>query len=497
MRTTDFNDATLYVLDDQPNWGAGFGISFLALSTSSGGLTGRDTRRALSVALRASCQFTLLLRGLAAARLENALRTLKDEKVAVPFWPALRKYSDAPRLVGGKVSLTYLPDWSAWQVFTGSDVPLLGSPLVQLVVPLMVGKLKNRETTWKTPTVVEMPVDFIEQSPIEQSLIVLDATLAAGPLPSDKYETAPALFPGKPNYQSPEVSFSALPATNDTIGVGREPVETNYLENPVRRQRTFHYANGIADIEKVVSFFTAHAAGKNFWAPTPNSVATITAPVSVSDTTVYLSSTIGFSVGDWAAFTRGEEIRFGKVVDKTINSILLDAYPGAIGPGWTVSRLMLGRLNAPKLDLTFRKPDFAECSLDVRDSATEYDPAAEESLGLSIGYLWHRVVLIELYQNRGGVVVTERFANHEDDVEWGGNIYTGGRAGTRMETGDRETSVTISRDSMSLTADLEASSLLQAIVKRRSFGPVYLRVIATSIQALAEFNEDFNEDYQK
>ena len=199
MIAVTFNSATAYLLDDQPNWAAGFGVEASLPVTYERGLSGRETRRPQGDTLRLAVKFSANLSGsVALTNFRNSLQALNVQTVLCPFWPGEFAAGSMPTVTAPWYVLFTAA--GAFQSIQPSSA--LGSGFAYAACPLMVGILPEiPEASLVNDNYGVVDYRFAENDvyPLTFPAFTAPAGLAAaaGSLP---------LFPFRPNWSNPPMT---------------------------------------------------------------------------------------------------------------------------------------------------------------------------------------------------------------------------------------------------------------------------------------------------
>lgn len=442
------NSTAMFLLASEPDWRMPVRAGFEVLAEVETGLTGRETRRAYGEHARVVLEFALSLQGAEATRLAAGLRAWTTEPVAVPFWPgavAFASRADAP--FKSKVWMVYAPDFSAFDLFEEGSEPLwVGADT--LAAPVLLGRIERREPRWLTPTLCTFEVTFLEQSAADYALTVASQEWSTGPEPSEAWADAgPAIFPFQIHHDQPTMT-ATVEVLRERLGFGRQPVETFYPQDAARSGETSLLETGAA-IASLVRFFVDHGAGKPFWAPSWSAAAILTAPIADGSTTLAVRAGHDVQAGDWLMI--GDRIARALVVGEAEITIAaeVDAQPQAT----LISHLLLARFERPRIRVECVNPQVVRAVLAVREVPSEYDPAADESLGTTIGLLPHRVWLYELREpTQNGGATIHRYTSFERDIEVDGETYQA----AKIDHGAIRQGIALDRDEVDVRMEVPA-----------------------------------------
>ena len=484
MISSAYGGVSIYLLDIAPEWGSGVKADVSVVAQFEGSLNNREARRPHALTLRFRTGFSIDVSGPDARRVAGGLRTLTTEPVVIPFWPSLTTWAlrgGSPISAGLKI--VFKADWSQWALYEGVEP---GWPAADdCWAPVLWGRLEERKPNWVSPDRLTFAVDHSEASKAAWALTPAAVVFGVGP----------ALGWGTPKWSPFDINFDSRPEDytisilREQIGFGRVPAETLYPQAVAREQEMGHFLESVASWAELLEFFRQHGGGKPFWSSSWVSSAVLTADVGVLDTVVQVLDTGAIQVGDWVAFGEASGAMVGELVDgKTSNTITLHAAVGAWPAGTTlVTGLLLARFSKPAITLQWRSNEYVECRLPLRELPAEYVPAAEETVGTTLGLLATRCYLYEFSWVLGGVTYTDRFTSFENDLTYGGHTYVGNAAGKSLSHGDIVTRLYLERNEVELRSDLMVPSLVSlATMKMES--PLGLSIIQAETDGAAASN---------
>jgi hypothetical protein len=348
---------------------------------------------------------------------------------------------------------------------------------------------EQRALRWPSPSVAMLEVAFSESSPSGWGLKVVGAEFEAGVKPSTAYSFTPSVFPTRVNFDQAEQTFT-VEIERDTIGFGREDVETRYQELTGFSQGSDHIAEGVEEIGKLLAFFKLHGAGKPFWVPTWTSAVELSEDVGSLVSAILVEDTVGVQGGEWLAFLRPERTIIRKIVSTASSAVYLDSAPGATPLETFVCHAKLVRWAKPSIKVQWLCGDVVRTALNVREVPEEYTPAADEDLGITLGLVPHKVFLYEITKTVGDVEVIERITSHEDDVDLDGVTYTA----AKVTHGSIRQGIALERDQVELTIHATASQILKEAATLKSNGPVKLVIRESYVTRVREFGDDYSPD---
>ena len=482
MISTTFASQSVLLLNDAPDWGSPVGVTFDLVSQFDEGLTGREARRPHAATLRAKVDFRLTVQGTDAFTLKNVLRGYQVQPVIVPLWPLAETWANRANIAATGLRVAFKADWSTWELYTTVEPGwvLAGD----MVAPALWGRLEDREIEWLNATVARFDVRFSEAGPITYALVPGAQTFTPGPTLSG-YATTPRLWPTALDWQDVPESFSVR-VIRDQLGFGRSPMETVYPQTNARESQFRTVTQTPAECWRLIKFFADHGAGKPFWAPTWHSAAVMTADLGAGGTALSVQSAVGIQAGDYLAFVQGTGIqataRTSTVVGTTIN---LATAPGAFAAAETVvATLVLARLDKPRLGLEFIMGSVAQGAVSVVELPPEYAPAADETLGTTIGLLTARGYVYDLTQTINGTTTTTRLTSYEADLTVGANTYTA----RRIDHGTVRQSLFLDRDEIEVRSEIVAGDPLVRLATAQAEAPVRLTISSVDVSGAAGSN---------
>lgn len=397
---------TVFLLNDQPDWSFEPQLTFSLVSQTEIGLSGRMTRRPQAATIRCGMKLALTLQGIAARQVANFLRTWVNEPVAIPAWPLAVRWADrASRPVTAGLYIVWKDDWSNYAIYESSEP---GWPAADdLVAPLLWGRLEKREGQWLSADVFGASIEFSESSDPAWAMVPASATFTSGPAPSGSWGTNPKVLGFQINFDQLDHSVTLDTVIRTQIGFNRAPHEALYPSGDVpftsRATGVSVCTTSQAAVGQALRFFYDHGLGAAFWVPSYQNAAVLTAQLSAAGTVVIVSDTVDIKTGDWLAFISPGTMRaigWAKVNSTTATTITLAAAVGSIQPidDTLICHFYLAHFAKPELQLTFSSREVAELKFDVEETPTEIAPAADETLGVTLGALKARAYLYEFSQ---------------------------------------------------------------------------------------------------
>lgn len=483
MIATTYSSQSVYLLDLSPDWFSAFVADVELISDQMAGLSNREARRPHSSSLRfTNTSFTITAQGADARRLAGALRNYQTQPVLLPLWPAMTKWSArGGATISGGIKLAVKSDWSQFEIYEGVEPGWATAN--DNFIPLIWGRLANRNVSWLNGDVCQFKVKHVETSTANRALVPAAATFSAGPSLSG-YGTAPRLLPFPINFDRVETSFS-VDIKREELGFVREPLETLYPQANAREQVIPRILQG-ADIAKLLQFFLTYGGGSSFWVSNYLNMLSMTADIAGGVTVIPVVDTAAIVDGDWVAFSNPDGvIAAAKVLSHTTNTITVDVAPGALTASQTiVSNLLLARFQDPRLSLRWDCADYAECKIPIRELPAEYAPAADETLSTTLGLLPTRCYLYDFSRNLNGTTVVDRYTSFESDLTFGGNTYTH----RKIEHGEIRQGLQLDRDQVEMKCEVIAGSGLVLATMLQMETPLFLTIRSADVSAGAATN---------
>lgn len=483
MISTTFASQSVLLLNDAPDWGSPVGVTFDLVSQFEEGLTGREARRPHASTLRAKVRFRLTIQGTDAFTFKNALRGYQAQPVIVPFWPLAETWTNRANIAATGLRVAYKADWSTWELYTTVEPGWVLAD--DMVAPAFWGRLEDREMLWLNATVAQFDVEFTETGPTTYALIPGSQTFQGGPNLAG-YATNPRLWPTALDWRDVPESFSVR-IIREQLGFGRAPFETIYPQTNVREAQFRTITQSSAECWKLLRFFSDHGAGKAFWTPTWHSSAVMAADLTAGSSALSVQSAVGILPGDYLAFIQGTGIqatsRTSTIVGTTVN---LNSAPGAFTAADTVvATLVLARFDKPRLGLEFIMGSVAQAAVSVVELPPEYSPAADETLGTTIGLLTTRGYIYELAQTIGATTTTTRLTSYEADLTVGANTYTA----RKMDHGTVKQSLFLDRDEIEIRSEIVAGDPLVKLATVQAEAPVRLTIKSVDVSGATGSND--------
>lgn len=476
MISSTFAGQAILVLNDAPDWDSMSAV-FEAITQTEASLSGREGRRPVTSTMRVRLRYGCTLEGTTAFATQAAIRTYTTQPIVVPLWPMATTWANRANIqTTGGLRIAWRDDWSQWALYTTTEPAWATAS--DNVAPALWGDISGESFAWVSPSVARLDVDFTEDGPADYQLLPATVSFAAGPSLSG-YATAPRLLPW-PLYLSQDIAegfeFRLL---SERIGFGRQPLRVAYQTTPARQATFGIYAESQAATWQTLAFFQQHAPGATFWAPTWRSAVVMSSDIAAGSTTLNVASAAGVSAGDYLAFLTGSTVAATVRIQSIAgNVITLASAPGAFAAAHTVvAPLVLARFDKPRLELSWESGDVSLSRVSVTEVPPEYAPAADETLGTTVGLLARRAWLYDIAQTVGGVTTTTRATSHDADLTLGGNTYTA----RRINHGPIRGSLFLDRDEVSVDSEVIAGDALVRLATAQAEAPVRITIRTANV----------------
>lgn len=480
MIATEFNDQSVFLLNDPPDWLQPVKSTFSVVMGGAVGLSNRETRRPHSATLRCALEYQTTRTGADAGRLIGALRNLNTQPVLCPFWPGALRWADrSGAAVSAAISLVWKEDWSQWEIYADAEPDWPTDD--DLTAPLLWGRLTKREPSWVCGDTFTFDVQFNEDGPADYALEPAAADFAAGPLPLAGYTSAPKLLPYRANFIGIEDSIE-VNVLRESIGLGRAQAQTLYPQAAHRAFKLPYFLDGQASAFQFLRFFLDYAgAGASFWTPGWMSAARLTADVAAADTELHVVDTSGLKAGDYIALEGRAGFQPAIVEALAPTTITLHAAIGAdcLFEEAIITPLLLVRLDKPALQIDWQNPQAAAAQLTLVELPAEYVPASDETIGETLGQLTQRCYLYEFTRDLGDVTITDRYTSYEADVALGDDTYIA----ALIEHGDIQQGIALEQDAVQVTAFIAAGHPLLLFATLKMEAPLFLTIRQADVAA--------------
>lgn len=413
MISVTLDSVAQLALANPPDWSQGMVTTFRFEVDTVRAISGRQERRPLGASLRVRMDYSLLLAPAAASALRNALRTIQDTPVRVPFWPALDRGStpwssrwwmdyDAGSSLGSVIDVS----WSQ----TPQRVPTLRGHLTE--APALSGPHTE---------LVGCRVQFVESSPIAEALSVASESWTSGPTVAG---VARYLFPLRPNWRDLQTHGDVrIDVRRQWMGFARESGSEAYPQVGSRQPR-FGFTLDHAEAARLVRWFSdRRGTVEPFWVPGYLSETRLASNTSAGSAQITLTdatplapfSYIALMDGDGAIVTRKIESRVG-------NTLTLSSSPGTLSAASTLlCSLALVRHAGAELTLRWMSPDIAETEIAFVEVAEEYASPVGDEIQTTQGDLGPRA---QVYILAYGASEVLRWTTWDQGVTAPGGAYS-------------------------------------------------------------------------
>jgi hypothetical protein len=450
---------TVFILNDDPQWGGGFTTEFAAVRDTQTGLTKHESRRPYSERLRCSAmRYAVVADGSDRLKIEGGLRAMTTEQVVVPFWPALATWGErAGQAITGGLMLVWREDWSQFALYEAGHEPApAGSPAFpaddDLVAPALMGFLTQESRggfTLIDGDTVDWAVEFVEGSPAGYALSLSAAatTFAVGPQPAG-YAAAPMLLPFTPDFTDVSEELR-LTVGRQQVGFGREQQTTFYPHDAFRSQTAQYTLDGAAVPALLGWFLDAGGPGASFWVVGGFLQATLSANALAAATTLAVIDSSALRPGDYLCWTDAPAWAEVNTVPDGVSATLVTAFGTALASGAGLYGLHLAKLTEPKMSVNWLTPGMAQVKIAWSEVRPEENIPLDETIGVSLGKQAQRIVLFQFDRDFGnGTVAHWYYTAFEADVVWNGHTWLH----APMNCGPVSQSINMEEDSTQITS---------------------------------------------
>jgi hypothetical protein len=415
---TELDGETAFLLNDTPNFKRDYKVTVRSILDSQEGLTKREARRAYSTTLLFDLNFSVAVTGADLRTLQGQLRSIEDQQVLTPFWPAVSSWlSRAGMKVTGGLLVAFKRDWSQWEVYENGSEP--GWPDDNdYVAPLLVGFLKTAPKLFPgNPSFAIIDFDFSESSKQEYALSFEASAFSAGPSLTG-YDTAPRLLPFVPTFRGIQSKIDVR-VQRESVGFTREQSATFYSHEPWEDNVSAYWARSLSDIASVLYWYrTQSGQGAPFWSLSPLASCSLAIDADAADTSLTMSDVGGIQVNDQLSITQSN----GTIITRKVTGIAGDvvtvasAFGVDLLAGQIFRRLSLSKLIDKALKLTFKSPVLMTWTMSLSEVRPEVFVPGDETVGVTIGKLTRRCLLYEFRMTIDGQTYIARLTSHERDV---------------------------------------------------------------------------------
>ena len=477
MIPTTYGGADVYLVTERPEWSQRVSGTFSLVANAESSLTNREARRAYDDLIRVKLKYVARVRDSEARALIGTLRTLKQQPVAVPFWPGEQFWSNrASASFAGGLMLAWKDDWSQWQIYSATDAEPTWPAAGDRWAPLLWGFLTpDQASGWLAPSLQDWTVEFTEASPAAWALSPQSGGgWSAGPLPPAGYGSAPHLFPVRPQFAGVQHTLTVR-VTRQPTGFRRQQATTFYPQAVAQICEQGFNLTSMATIARLVAFYGSHGAASSFWVSAAFAAAKLTADIGAGDTVLQVADTGMVAPGDYLALIDGTGAIVGRrVTATTATTITLDSAPGARAAAATyLAPLLLCRWDANELAVEWLHGQFATAKTQLREVPAEYVPAADETLGTTLGQLPTRAILYTFTQTLGATVTTWRYTSFRQDVSDGTHTW----ASADFSHGELRRSLNLERDELKLESQIFTGNPLLPFIKLEAEAGLTVEII--------------------
>lgn len=387
MNSIELDDTEQLALPYTPDWQS-LTTTFSVASDLVASLTQREERAPLGETLRVRGEWSLVLSRGPATELRNALRTIDDTPVRIPFWPAVDALNGP---FGSRWWMGYTQGDSAGEV---GNVTWEQSAVGQRV-PTLLGYLDGSPSFRAiTPELVEVGVRWQESSESNQALTLATEYFTTGPSIGaiTRY-----VFPFSPNWLSAQEPGSVLVnARRDFIGPHREAAAEVYPQVGTRAPR-LRFTLSIADAGRLVRFFSDRKGSvEPFWLPGSLSEVELASNTSSGSANVTLVDASPIEDFSYIAFLHGAgQFTARKILSRVGNVLTLDSSPGDLAARATlVCTLALVRFASNDLTVKWNWP-IADVDVAFTE-VNEYASPTGDTLQTKLGDLPARALVFKL-----------------------------------------------------------------------------------------------------
>lgn len=423
MKPVTLDGLDHYVWEFEPDWGAGFTTIFRLEADQVASLTKRERRSSYGETLRIEVQANYMLSGAEAAEARNALRTLQDIPVRLPFLPAI---DDAGALFNSRWYLAF--DYADGPGNIGSVQNLYWTNVANdyngrtHIFPTLLGYLlEPPKFSMANTEQLSVPLRWQESSGFAEALQFVDG---------DPFTEGPAIgartiyqFPFVPDFDANEDSGPVVvQVTRQNVGFSRDFASAAYPQLG-SRQPEFEYTLPAFDVARLLQFFLARRGPTEaFWIPCWVGECRLAADAVAADVTVTVTDAT--ALGDQRYiqfFGPNDEIIQRHVTLIAGNVLTLDSAIGVDLPADSTvfCTLALVRFASAQLTITWESPIIAKCRIQFAEVSQEYATPLGEVYGGTIGAL---PATAYLYQLNSGLE-TWYWTSYEKDLTYGGNDY--------------------------------------------------------------------------
>jgi hypothetical protein len=417
MISVVFNAAPALLIDDQPNWDAGFAVDATIPASYERGLSGRETRRPTADTLRLRCKFTAVLENpVAVTNLRNSIQALNVQPVLCPFWPAGFQPGITPPVTAAFYAL-----FNSDGTFS-SIQPAAALPFVLPAYPLMVGIFStDPDPVMLDAGKVQVDFDFSDNG----NYPLIPAAFAA-PNGLNAAGGMRPLFPFIPDWSTtPHSGSSEQDVERRQIGNLRTLAAAYYAQRGRRKTQQFFTLQN-SDAFNLLRFFSDMGGEQNnFWLGACLTEASLTANLGAAGMVMTVDNGAALGTNAFILLSDGVH-RVPLVVDSVAGNIWnLDSAAGtAFTAGQTrIESLVLARFDALKLTVNFNSPIYATAQVSFKETPWETNAVAGEIYGTTMGALPMTGTFFKYTQTTPSGVTTWYFTGFERNLSDGVNVW--------------------------------------------------------------------------
>lgn len=475
MIATTYSGSPLLVVNDAPDWSGNVSASFELAAQWEESLTRREARRPVGATLRTRLRYRATLDASTSQATAQIVSAYQRGDAVTPFWPLAVAWAARASIPASGLFVAWTEGWASWAL--ASSPTGFGSTF-DYVAPALWGYIDDPGLDWVSPAVATLDVDFVEAGAAANAIAPNAVTFSAGPGLSG-YATAPRLVPFQVLLSESQPEAFRLNWIEERLGFSRSPLFTLYPQTARLESDFVAYASSQAEAWSMLAFFAQHGTGATFWAPSWRQAVTLAADLAGGSTSLSVVSSGGILAGDYLAFVTGVTVSAAARVSTIAGTTLtLATAPGAFAAAHTVAApLVLARLDKPRIEITWTNWQLAQARVSIVEVPAEYAPAADETLGTTLGLLGTRAWLYDITQTIGGVTTTTRRTSYEANVTVGGNTYTA----VKMDHGPIRQGLFIDRDELDIRSEIIPGDPLVRMAVGQSEAPVSITVSTCNV----------------
>ena len=379
-----------------------------------------EERANIGATLRNRLAFTVAyLDATSAAAMFASLKDPNNKPVLCPHFPSATQWQAAQLATSG-LRITWEPDFTAWQIHTGS-APVAWTPTaLARSAPLLWGRFDKpfEGAELDNAELFDAKLTFAETGPAAYAITPV-ATVPTGPTINGE---TPLYLGQDQDYEKAKADGIDIAIDRQKLGYTRDEVETYHTQTP-RRTTQMQAAGNVADMMRLAATF--HQCGgpvKALWFPSGYAPARLTG--NSSGTSLYVDSAANIGGHPYIAMRNGST---GVDTLRTISSISGNTLTLNSAPSITdyqsvsLQRLYLGRFKSDELTISCQWFQSFAAKVDLVELPPDYTSPSGEVYGTSYGAVHAIAHLFELTDAIGTVY---RWTNYESDLSYGGNTYT-------------------------------------------------------------------------